>query len=93
VRIWDPIAGTQRHTLIGHTAAVRAVAIAPDGSWLATTGWDGTVRIWDPVTGSGVASLRVSGPLARLEWSGMTLVAAGAFGPYIFKYSVGPTTR
>jgi hypothetical protein len=36
VRIWDPVTGTQRHTLTGHTGIVRAVAIAPDGSWLAT---------------------------------------------------------
>ena len=71
---------------------MEAVAIAPDGTWLATAGDDDTVRIWDPVTGSAVASSRVSGPLAHLEWSGMTLVAAGAFGPYIFKFS-GETTR
>ena len=25
--------------------------IAPDGTWLVTTGADGTVRIWDPATG------------------------------------------
>jgi hypothetical protein len=53
-------------------------------------GWDGggTVRIWNPVTGSGIASTRLSGPLAHLEWSRVTVVvAAGAFGPYIFKFS------
>jgi WD40 repeat protein len=32
VRIWDPVTGTQRHTLTGHTDAVAAVAIAPDGT-------------------------------------------------------------
>jgi platelet-activating factor acetylhydrolase IB subunit alpha len=68
------------------------VAIAPDGSWLATASDDQTVRIWEPATGSGVASSRVSGPLAHLVWSGRTLVAAGAFGPYIFRFVVGQTT-
>jgi WD40 repeat protein len=31
---------------------VWAVAVAPDGSWLTTAGDDGTVRIWDPATGT-----------------------------------------
>ncbi|MFB7128268.1 hypothetical protein, partial [Kitasatospora sp. NPDC056273] len=56
------IAGTvqrrQLHLqLTGHTGKVRAVAVftAPDGSpRLATTGDDGTVRIWDPATGAQV---------------------------------------
>ena len=34
-----------------------AVAIAPDGSWLATGGDDGTVRIWDAATGQHRATL------------------------------------
>ena len=28
------------------------MAVAPDGTWLATAGDDGTVRIWDPTTGT-----------------------------------------
>ena len=32
--------------LTGHDGWVRAVAIAPDGTWLATAGGDGMVRIW-----------------------------------------------
>ena len=35
--------------LTGHTGTVEALAVAPDGSWLASA--DATVRIWDPHTG------------------------------------------
>ena len=57
MRIWDPATGQQRAALTGHTGAVTAVAIAPDGTWLATGGDDGTVRIWDPATGQQRAAL------------------------------------
>ena len=37
--------------LTDHPLGVRAVAVAPDSTWLATTSDDQTVRIWDPATG------------------------------------------
>ena len=46
-----------QRALTGHTGRVSAVAIAPDGTWLATAGDDGTVRIWDPATGQQRATL------------------------------------
>jgi WD40 repeat protein len=42
----------QLRVLIGHTHGVRALAVAADGSWLASAGDDRSVRIWDPVTGA-----------------------------------------
>jgi WD domain, G-beta repeat len=39
-----------RRILSGHTAAVLSVAIAPDGTWIATASDDTTVRIWDAAT-------------------------------------------
>ncbi|MFG2821614.1 NB-ARC domain-containing protein [Kitasatospora sp. NPDC048365] len=48
---------TLRRTLTGHTADVKTVVISPDGTWLATAGYDETVRIWDPVTGTQTAVL------------------------------------
>ncbi|WP_411132975.1 NB-ARC domain-containing protein [Streptomyces sp. C10] len=46
-----------RRTLTGHTNAVRAVAIAPDDTWIATASDDGTVRIWDVASGNCTATL------------------------------------
>jgi WD40 repeat protein len=53
-----------RRTLTGHTGAVRQVAVAPDGSWLATASRDHTARIWDAATGQQRAVLAShSGPV------------------------------
>ena len=57
MRIWDVATGQRRVTLNGHTGGVTAVAVAPDGSWLASGGEDGTVRIWDVATGQQRATL------------------------------------
>ena len=40
------------------------MAIAPDGSWLATAGTDGTARIWDAAAGEPRATL--TGPTGRV---------------------------
>jgi WD40 repeat protein len=58
VRIWDVATGRERAILKGHTGNVRAVAVAPDGSWLASGSWDKTVRIWDVATGREHAILK-----------------------------------
>jgi WD40 repeat protein len=39
-----------RRVMLGHTKNVIGAAVAPDGSWLATTSADQTVRIWDAAT-------------------------------------------
>ena len=40
----------QRGVLLGHAKGVCAVAVAPDGSWLATGSYDGTAKLWDART-------------------------------------------
>jgi WD40 repeat protein len=46
--------------LTGHTAAIGAMAFAPDGKVFATGAADGTVRLWNPQTGKELARLEVS---------------------------------
>lgn len=60
------------------------LAISPDGTWLATTSRDRTVRVWDAATGSPVAMTRVDGDINECGWSPdqLLLYTAGRGGLY-----------
>ena len=70
VRIWDVSHQAGTSVLLGHSSYVYPVALSPDGRWIASGGWDNTVRLWDAVTGESCAILPHPGsvrawPLAR----------------------------
>lgn len=52
VKVLDLVTGEVRHSLAGHTGTIRACAVSPDGTWLATASGDRTVRVYDPETGN-----------------------------------------
>ncbi|GHO77046.1 hypothetical protein KSD_48170 [Ktedonobacter sp. SOSP1-85] len=39
-------------TLRGHTSFVKGCAISPDGTWIVSASDDGTLKVWDAVTGA-----------------------------------------
>ncbi len=82
VQAWDAATGQARATLTCHDI-VSAVAIAPDGSWLATADGGWTVRRWDAATGKELAKLpsRYGGVYAvAIAPDGSWLATAGGDG-------------
>jgi WD40 repeat protein len=86
VRIWDVATGLERASFkvkwplkgtdqLLRTDRVDAVAVAPDGSWLATGSWNG-VRIWDVATWRKRATLKD-------PQSGVTAMAVAPDGSWL----------
>ncbi|MGW6981840.1 WD40 repeat domain-containing protein [Streptomyces sp. NPDC054932] len=72
--------------LAGHTDWVRTVAIAMDGTWLATASYDKTLRVWDVAERRTVAVVRAEGELYSCAWGEVDheLAAGGERGVYLF---------
>ena len=56
-------------TFRGHTGQVSALAYSPDGKLIATSGTDGTARLWDPLD-------REAGPLSFADTAGAVVWVA-----------------
>jgi WD40 repeat protein/serine/threonine protein kinase len=70
----------ERAPMLGHTIAVSGVAFSPDGSWLASTGWDRTLRLWSIATSRQLAGVVAhNGIITSLAMSpdGTVLATAG----------------
>jgi WD40 repeat protein len=51
VREWDARTGEELLTLKTHRSPVNSVVYSPDGRWLASAGYDRTVKVWNAHTG------------------------------------------
>jgi WD domain, G-beta repeat len=85
VIIWDTGTGQPR-SVIGHNAPVRALAVPPEGGWLAIAG-DRTVWIWDTSTWQVEALMRVENKILTCAWRGAgALAVGGPAGLYLFDF-------
>ncbi len=57
LRLWDVASGTVRTVLEGHTGRPTSVKFNRAGDLLASSGWDGVTRFWDPILGKEQFSL------------------------------------
>lgn len=66
------------------------MTVSPDGTWLATTDAQGTLRTWDRATERVATLMRVDGPLHSCLWGpdGRVVAAAGERGLYLFALRV-----
>jgi cytochrome c len=46
IALWREGSALPDTVLEGHTAPIVALAVSPDGAWLASAAWDHTVRLW-----------------------------------------------
>jgi WD40 repeat protein/tetratricopeptide (TPR) repeat protein len=51
ISVWDPLSGKQQAILKGHDSLVTGITFNHRGDLLASSSWDETLRVWDPMTG------------------------------------------
>jgi WD40 repeat protein len=68
VNLWDGESYTLLSTLQGHSSYVWSVAWAADGTRLASGGQDGSVQVWEPLSGAQIARYTTPFTLA-VAWS------------------------
>ena len=57
MKVWEAESGRLLRSLEGHTGAVRAVAVSPDGRTIVSGSRDRTVKVWEAESGRLLRSL------------------------------------
>ncbi|MCX6046460.1 MAG: NACHT domain-containing protein [Chloroflexi bacterium] len=70
--LWAVAGGALRASLLGHSEQIYSVAFSPDSAAGLSGSADGTSQVWDSQTGECVNTLRVEGPYAGMNITGVT---------------------
>jgi WD40 repeat protein len=86
VQVWDIETGHRLATMRGHNGAVTSLGFTPDGSRLASSSDDGTVRLWDAATGQPLALVPSLDGVQWLAFSrdGSRIAIGGAGGASVW---------
>src|SRR5262245_23275199 len=77
--------------LSGHKGHVNDLAFSPDGLWLVSCGFDGSVRLWNTRTreGSFLFQLKRPSDRLRLRFGEFTRIVFSRDGTYVVAISTG----
>ena len=76
VLVWDLETGEQRLQLHHGQSLTSCALFSPDGRWILTGGWDGTLRLWDGATGKQRCRLGGMGGVDRFVFAPATSTLA-----------------
>ena len=85
IAAWSFLQSPEKQELAGHTGMITRLAFSPDGSLLASVAKDGTLRLWDALTGAKLAVCHQGGLMQAIAFSadGET-IATGDWGGNLF---------
>ena len=84
--MWNLKTGNDVRTLEGHSGAVRAVTVTPEGGQVLSASDDRTLKVWDLDSGSCLATFTADAPLkaCAVAKDGVSVVAGDASGTVHF---------
>jgi WD40 repeat protein len=77
IHVWDTVTGRRLRVLEGHEAEAASLTFNQGGHLLASTGWDDTLRLWDPLGGKHLVSTPGARTGLALQFSADDRLLAG----------------
>ena len=77
VQGWDVASGAQLWSLHGHESDITEAIFLPGQDVIASSSYDGTIRLWDWNDGRCLKTMRIAGPYAGMKITGATGMTDG----------------